>query len=166
MHKDTKRHLLEWAIYLVAVVTFSILFVTFVAQRTRVNGHSMEPTYQEGDQLIVNKISCRFSSPDRNDVIVFDKPDENRKLIKRVVAIPGDSVQIVDGALYVNNKRVNDPFSGMQKAGCAASEIMLDQDEYFVLGDNRGDSHDSRDFGPIKKRQIIGKAQFKIKFAM
>lgn len=143
------------------VIVLAVLFVVFVAQRTRVVGSSMEPTYHDGDQLIVNKILYRFSKPKRNDVIVFEMDDE-RHLIKRVKGLPGDTVQVKDGSIYINGKIQKEEFPQMDACGSAATPLTLGKDEYFVLGDNRNHSSDSREFGPVKKKQITGKAWIRI----
>lgn len=142
-----------------------ILITKFVANHTMVDGSSMEPALQNGDNLIVEKISYLAGDPDRFDIIVF-KQNENTCYIKRVVGLPGERIQIQNGKTYVNGKPIYDAFGDgdMDDGGIASKEITLGQDEYFVLGDNRDGSEDSRSekVGPVKAEQIEGRAWFRI----
>ena len=153
------KKVLKLILYIAGIILASYLIVTFVAQRTVVNGLSMNPTLEDRDQLIVNKIGYRFHEPEQFDIIVFP-PHEGEKMlyIKRIVALPGDTVQVADGKLFVNDKEIDEGFDKMQDAGLAADPVTLGEDEYFVLGDNRNDSTDSRFIGPIKRDAIVGKA--------
>ena len=146
---------------LICVWVGSFSIVAFSAQRTVVKGISMEPSYHEGDQLIVNKLSVKFIPIERNDVITVTR-DDGTKIIKRVVALPGETVQITNGLLYINGEAQVTKFENMNDPGCAKDPITLKSDEYFVLGDNRNNSADSRMHGPIRKDQIIGKVAFKM----
>lgn len=142
-----------------------ILITKFVANHTMVDGSSMEPALQNGDNLIVEKISYLAGDPERFDIIVF-KQNENTRYIKRVVGLPGERIQIQNGKTYVNGKPIYDAFGDgdMDDGGTASKEITLGQDEYFVLGDNRDGSEDSRNekVGPVKAEQIVGRAWFRI----
>lgn len=142
-----------------------ILITKFVANHTMVDGSSMEPALQNGDNLIVEKISYLAGDPERFDIIVF-KQNENTRYIKRVVGLPGERIQIQNGKTYVNGKPIYDAFGDgdMDDGGIASKEITLGQDEYFVLGDNRDGSEDSRNekVGPVKAEQIVGRAWFRI----
>lgn len=119
----------------------------------------MYPTYQNKERLYANRFEHK--KYERNDVVIFysDIAFLSKKFIKRIVAIPGDTVQIKDGYLYVNKQKINDNFPVIKDSGNAADEYTLQDNEYFVLGDNRNYSNDSRFFGPIKKSQIVGKAK-------
>lgn len=157
--------------YFVCVISVTLLFIKYVAQRTVVDGQSMEPTLQNEDNLVVDKISYRFSDPQRFDVIVFS-PYENAKkicFIKRIIGLPGETVQIdIEGNIYINGevlaegygKEVIQPYA----LGRAIDEIVLGEDEYFVMGDNRNDSTDSRSdlVGNVKKSQFVGRAWLRI----
>lgn len=162
-----KREILGTVVYLLVVAALTFLFVQFVGQRTHVNGSSMNPTLEDGDNLIVDKISYRFAHPKRFDIIVFPyRYQEKTYYIKRIMGMPGETVQIVDGMLYIDGEMLDETYGKevMQYAGIASEEITLGEDEYFVLGDNRNNSSDSRDpsVGIIHRDQMIGKAFIRI----
>ena len=124
----------------------------------------MQPTLSDGDNLIVDKLSYRFHDPDRFDIIVFPQED-GRYFIKRIIGLPGESVRIdEDGFIYINGEKLQESYGKevMRDPGLAKDGIQLGADEYFVLGDNRNNSEDSRyaDMGNVKKRNIIGKVWF------
>ncbi|MBO5160014.1 MAG: signal peptidase I [Lachnospiraceae bacterium] len=162
-----KREIISTVLYLLAVVALTFLFVQFVGQRTHVNGDSMNVTLEDGDNLIVDKLSYRFTDPERFDIIVFPyKYQEKTYYIKRIIGMPGETVQIIDGMVYIDGEMLDETYGKevMQYSGVASDPITLGEDEYFVLGDNRNNSSDSRDpsVGNIQKDQIIGKAFIRI----
>jgi len=166
--KSTKDTILGYVVWVGAVVLLAWFLVTFVAQRTDVNGTSMVPTLEDGDQLICDKISYRFRDPERFDIIIFPyQYQKNTYFIKRVIGLPGETVRIdYDGNIYINGEILNEKY-GLEKMaypGIAEQEITLGDDEYFVLGDNRNVSEDSRypDVGLIKRKDIIGRAWLRI----
>ena len=164
------RELLNTAIYLLCVLGAVWLVITFVGQRTEVEGASMENTLHNGDNLIVDKLSYRFHDPERFDIIVFPfQFQDNTYYIKRIIGLPGETVQIKDdGSIYINGEKLEENY-GMEvikpeTIGRAAEPIELGDDEYFVMGDNRNNSSDSRTdmVGNIKRENIIGKAWLRI----
>ena len=164
------RELLNTAIYLLCVLGAVWLVITFVGQRTEVEGASMENTLHNGDNLIVDKLSYRFHDPERFDIIVFPfQFQDNTYYIKRIIGLPGETVQIMDdGSIYINGEKLEENY-GMEvikpeTIGRAAEPIELWDDEYFVMGDNRNNSSDSRTdmVGNIKRENIIGKAWLRI----
>ena len=160
------RELLNTAIYLLCVLGAVWLVITFVGQRTEVEGASMENTLHNGDNLIVDKLSYRFHDPDRFDIIVFPQED-GRYFIKRIIGLPGENVRIdEDGFIYINGENLQESYGKevMRDPGLAKDGIQLGADEYFVLGDNRNDSMDSRmaEVGPIVGERIIGRAWLRI----
>ena len=164
------RELLNTAIYLLCVLGAVWLVITFVGQRTEVEGASMENTLHNGDNLIVDKLSYRFHDPERFDIIVFPfQFQDNTYYIKRIIGLPGETVQIMDdGSIYINGEKLEENY-GMEvikpeTIGRAAEPIELGDDEYFVMGDNRNNSSDSRTdmVGNIKRENIIGKAWLRL----
>lgn len=164
------RELLNTAIYLLCVLGVVWLVITFVGQRTEVEGASMENTLHNGDNLIVDKLSYRFHDPERFDIIVFPfQFQDNTYYIKRIIGLPGETVQIMDdGSIYINGEKLEENY-GMEvikpeTIGRAAEPIELGDDEYFVMGDNRNNSSDSRTdmVGNITRENIIGKAWLRI----
>ena len=164
------RELLNTAIYLLCVLGAVWLVITFVGQRTEVEGASMENTLHNGDNLIVDKLSYRFHDPERFDIIVFPfQFQDNTYYIKRIIGLPGETVQIMDdGSIYINGEKLEENY-GMEvikpeTIGRATEPIELGDDEYFVMGDNRNNSSDSRTdmVGNITRENIIGKAWLRI----
>lgn len=147
-------------------VSVFIAFVVVYAfgMSTGVVGVSMEPALSNGQQVLINRYAFLLSNPEENDVIVFlpNGNENSHYYIKRVVACPGDTVQIIDGRLYVNGELIEDEFDKMGDAGIAEHAFTLNSDEYFVLGDNRNNSEDSRsaNIGPVKTEDILGKVWF------
>lgn len=161
------KELVSTGVYLLVVVALTFLFVQYVGQRTHVNGDSMNNTLENGDNLIVDKISYRFKEPERFDIIVFPyQYQENTYYIKRIIGLPGETVQIEDGTIYVDGEVLEESYGKetMRSAGIASQPIELGEDEYFVLGDNRNNSSDSRDpsVGKIKGDDIVGRAFLRI----
>lgn len=160
--------LLGWLFYILIIIGLTYLIITYVGQRTRVSGSSMETTLSDGDNLIVDKLSYRFQDPKRFDIVVFPyKYEENTYYIKRIIGLPGDTVQVKDGYTYINGELLESDIYGaevMIEAGTASEPITLGEEEYFVLGDNRNHSLDSRDpsVGILKREDLIGRAWVRI----
>lgn len=161
------REILGFFLYVAVVIGITFFIITFVGQRTYVSGSSMENTLSDGDNLIVDKITYRFSDPKRYDIIVFPfRYAEKVYYIKRIIGLPGETVQIIDGDIYIDGEILNESYGRevMRNAGLAAEPIVLGEDEYFVLGDNRNDSTDSRDpsVGVLHRNELIGRAWVRI----
>ena len=162
------KEFLNTAIYLLCVLGAVWLVITFVGQRTEVEGASRENTLHNGDNLIVDKLSYRFHDPERFDIIVFPyQYKEDTYFIKRIIGMPGETVQITDkGEILINGEELVESYGRevIKDPGLASDPITLGEDEYFVMGDNRNYSKDSRfpDVGNIKRADIIGKAGLRI----
>lgn len=148
-----------------AAVFLAVVLVFSVGMRTNIIGVSMEPTLYNGQKILINRLLYILTPPKAGDVVVF-LPGGNQNAhyyVKRVVAVPGEKVQIVDGQLYVDGiPEESEVYDKMEEAGIAENEILLGEDEYFVLGDNRNISEDSRsaNIGVVKRDTIYGKAWF------
>lgn len=166
--KNILKEILSTSIYILCVLILTYLIIHFVGQRTEVIGSSMEPTLQSADNLIVEKITYRFRDPQRYDIIVFPyKYLKKTYYIKRIIGLPGEKVYIdSEGNIYINDELLEESYGKetILNAGLASTPITLGDDEYFVMGDNRNDSQDSRDpsVANIKRDDIIGRAWVRI----
>ncbi|EOS41050.1 signal peptidase I [Lachnospiraceae bacterium] len=165
--KSILRELGSWLLYLLFVLMFSYLIITYVGQRTRVDGQSMETTLYNNDNLLVDKLSYRFRDPKRFEIVVFPyQYRENTYYIKRIIGLPGETVQVIDGYVYIDGEQLDEHYGNelMENPGIAAEPLMLGEDQYFVLGDNRNHSSDSRDpsVGTIQRENLLGRAWIRI----
>lgn len=166
--QNAAKEILSFFLYLAIILGLTFFIVHFVGQRTVVQGHSMENTLQDKDNLLIDKLSYRFHDPERFDIIVFPyQYEENTFYIKRIIGLPGETVFIDDeGTIYIDGQELKEGYGleVMDYAGRAARPIELGSDEYFVLGDNRNGSEDSRfdDVAEIKRGMILGKALIRI----
>ncbi|MFD3261408.1 signal peptidase I [Paenibacillus lentus] len=157
-----------WDLGKTAAIAFLIMLLLnmFVFNLSMVKGESMQPTLEERERLFVDKIVYYFASPQSGEVVVLKDPstgpDKKHYLVKRVVAVPGDTIEVQNHVLYVNGEAQNEPYTDVQIEDRDFAEIQLGDDEYFVMGDNRhyGRSKDSRSFGSVHKKDIVGRAEF------
>ncbi len=160
-----------WSVFEVAetiVIAVAAVFVvrTFIAQPFLVSGSSMEPGFNNGNYLLVDELTYRLRNPERGEVVVFKYPkDPNSYFIKRIIGLPGETVKIEDGRVEVlsdgESQVLREPYI-LQKTNAAYFEKTLGPDEYFVMGDNRNFSFDSRSWGPLPKEDIVGVARFRL----
>ncbi len=152
----------SWSGDLVVSVLVSMFIILFLYQPVRVEGTSMLPQLEDQDRLFINKFAYRFEQIQRGDVVVFLYPgDHTKSYIKRVIALPGDSLRIDRGQVYVNNKALKEPYVPLKYEDDRSQPAMtVPPGEYFVMGDHRSISSDSRDFGPVGRSLIYGKAAF------
>lgn len=145
-------------IFQTAFISLAIfLFVyVFLIQPHRVKGESMSPNFEDGELLLTEKVTYRFDDMKRGDIVVFEAPIGRKvDFIKRIIGLPGETVSIKNGGVYINGEKLNENYINLQTQG--EEERNLGPDEYFVFGDNRGASSDSRVFGPIKRKVIRGR---------
>ncbi|MFN2116005.1 MAG: signal peptidase I [Anaerolineae bacterium] len=142
------------------VILTALIFlgIRLVVQNFRIEGRSMEPTLHSGQYLLVNKMSYRvLGDPSRGDIVVFEAWNQDKDFIKRIVGTPGDEIEIKDGCVHVNGDCLEESYLE-QPTTDAVGPIVLGPDEYYVLGDNRGNSSDSRNYGALPRGNIVGKA--------
>lgn len=164
------REMISTLLYLLIVLCITYVVIHYVGQRTEVWGASMESTLNDGDNLIVDKITYRFRDPQRFDIIVFPfQYEENTYYIKRIIGLPGETVQIgLDGTIYIDGEALEENYGREvikpENVGIAIEPVVLEEDEYFVMGDNRNNSSDSRTevVGNIHRDDIIGRAWMRI----
>lgn len=158
------REVFSWIFGILAAIFIAAVLNFFFGMTTNVVGVSMEPTLYNGQKIFINRFLYVLSTPKAGDVVVF-LPNGNENAhyyVKRVVAVPGDKILIKDGTLYVNGLESSWVTGRLADAGIAANEFVLDSGEYFCIGDNPGNSEDSRsaNIGPVEEKDIIGKAWF------
>jgi len=153
-------------IIIAAIVIFFLLQTT--VQKSSVNGYSMEPSLQDGQQLLVNKVVYHLREPERGEIIIFQppyQPEDAIPFIKRIIGLPGESVEITDGIVYIHKNGevfpLDEPYIKEPPSRDFRGDI-IHEDEYFVLGDNRNNSNDSRDGWTVPRQNIIGKAWLSI----
>lgn len=163
------KDIFEMMIGTFVVIFLAVALIYFVGMRTSVIGDSMEPALYNGQEILINRFLYKLSSPKRGDVVVF-LPNGNQNThyyVKRIIALPGETVQIMNGKVYIDGELLeeDESYDKIIDAGIAENEMTLENDEYFVLGDNRNSSEDSRsgNIGAIEKKNIIGKAWFHLK---
>lgn len=164
---DKVKDIIGMVVYFLIVVAVMVFVVKFIGQRTVVIGDSMQTTLSDGDNLITDKITYRFRDPKRFDIVVFPfKENTSKLLIKRIIGMPGETVQIKNGKVYINGYELQENYgiAVMNDAGIASEPILLGEDEYFVLGDNRNNSQDSRfsSVGNVSRSDLIGRAWVRI----
>lgn len=157
-----------WILQIAAVIFLAYFIINIVLEKTSMLGDSMEVTLSDGDVIIVNKFAYLLRPPKRGDVVVFKQSGNEHDYydIKRVVGLPGETVQIMDGAVYINGELMPEKINceKMLIPGLAKDRFTLEEEEYFVLGDNRNNSEDSRfaNIGTIVREEIVGKAWLRL----
>lgn len=154
--------IIKWAVAVAVAIVLGWLFTVFAFEKTNMVGSGMEPTLSDDDILLVNKVAYHFSDPERFDVIVFNKTGKEHSYYatRRIIGLPGETVSISEGKVYINGEPLKEMYAvdEMLTAGLAENPITLDEDEYFVLGDNRNDCEDSRysNFSNVVRNEIVG----------
>jgi signal peptidase I len=158
-----RRGLLYELIETIILIASIYALVDLASVRFYVDGPSMEPNFYTGQRVIVSRINYMVANPQRGEIIVFESPDRpgiDPPLIKRVIGLPGETVEIRSTQVYINGEPLNEPYINepCSESRCRDQQWTLAADEYFVMGDNRNRSRDSRSFGPIKHQHVIGEA--------
>lgn len=158
--------MVEWALVIIGAILVAFIVKTFFVQAFRIPSESMVPTLEKGDRVLVNKLSYQLHDVNRGDVVVFERPPnltaapgDPEDLIKRVIGLPGDTVQTKDGKVYVNGRELDEPY--LPKGTITDNidqPIDIPKGHIWVMGDNRGNSQDSRVFGPVAEDTIVGRA--------
>ena len=163
--KNRIRLVVGWIVDIAVVISIAWFAVFAMGTQIRVSGQSMEPVLSQNEKVLMNRLSYRVMRPKRYDIIVFEKETGNYN-IKRVIGLPGETVQVIDGYMYINGKKLDEHYGAevMEDPGIAAEPIKLGDDEYFVLGDNRNHSSDSRvaSVGVLTRDMLIGRAWVRI----
>ena len=161
------RNLVEWVGIVVGALIVALVVKTFLIQAFFIPSLSMYPTLDKGDRVLVNKLSYKLHDVHRGDLVVFERPPGQpastiKDLIKRVVGLPGESIEARSGVVYIDGKRISEPYlvDGVTTENLPRQKVP--QGEVFVMGDNRGDSADSRVFGPIDEDSIVGRAFIRV----
>jgi signal peptidase I len=160
--ETSKAVMRSWLRDMVVSVLVSAFIIFFLYQPVRVEGTSMLPRLEDQDRLFINKFAYRVGDIQRGDVVVFLYPhDHTKSYIKRVIALPGDKLRIEQGRVYVNGRQIAEPYVPDRFSDDRSeAQIVLPEHEYYVMGDHRSISSDSRDFGPVDRDLIYGKAAF------
>jgi len=158
-----KEELTAWLKTLMSAAVYAVLIVTFGFQVARVEGQSMAPTLEDQDRLIVNKLVYRIGDPRRGDIVMLYYPlNPDKSFVKRVIAEEGDTVRIVDGRVYVNDIPLKDDYVASEyRSHDDWGPQVIPEGYYFVMGDHRNNSSDSRHWGMVPKKYIIGKVQLR-----
>lgn len=168
MWERFKKHGISLLVEILIAILAAFLMTHFGLEKTTMMGDSMKTTLKDGDKILVNKMIYHISSPKRNDVIVFRQTGKEHDFynVKRIIGLPGETVLIQNGQVYINGDLLDEKITvdGMKNGGLANEELVLDDDEYFVLGDNRNNSEDSRfaNVGNIVKSDVVGKAWIRL----
>lgn len=169
--RNIMKEILGTMAYIAFVFLCVFLILHYVGQRTVVHGDSMDNTLRDGQNLIMDKISYRFHDPDRFDIVIFPGPEEYGEhpyYIKRVIGLPGETIQIKNGKVFIDEQELTEDIYGItdyiDEPGIAKEPILLGEDEYFCMGDNRPVSYDSRyeEVGIVDRSEIIGKVWIRI----
>lgn len=153
----------EWTLTLGAAILISFLIQNYAFAQVQVEQHSMDTTLSEGQRLVENRLVYRFAEPERGDIVIVNGPETDRRLVKRIVALPGETVDIREGAVWINGQRLEEAYTkGKTFPGSVKMPLTVPEGSYFVLGDNRENSMDSRHLGTVAASSVEGKAVMRL----
>ncbi|MCP5048924.1 MAG: signal peptidase I [bacterium] len=161
-----KRYLKYIILDILIAAVISVLLITYVASAYKIEGNSMQTVLQDQERIIITKLGIKNGSLKRGDIVVLYKPDEPKKsIIKRIIGLPEEIIEIRGGDVYINNKMLDEPYLNIKRnlmyTSINAKPLLIQPGHYFVMGDNRPVSHDSRIFGPVPEKYIYGKTLFR-----
>jgi signal peptidase I len=161
-----KKYFKYVALNVLIAATVSILLINYVASAYKIKGHSMRSVLKDQERVIISKLGIRNGNIKRFDIVVLNKPNEpGKSVVKRVIGLPGEIIEIKEGDVYINYKKLEQPFLSEKEShsfqGDNMKPLLIREDHYFVLGDNRAVSHDSRSFGTVPEKYIYGKTIFR-----
>lgn len=162
MNQAWKKEMVEWLKTIIFALLIAFLVRNYLFQPYRVQMGSMQPTLHNNDLIMVNKIVYRINPPKRGDIVVFNPPGNTSNIhyIKRVIGLPGESIEVKNGKVFINQTELIEPYLSQIDTPGMVGPVVLGENEFFVLGDHRNNSMDSRDFGAITKDHIHGKTMF------
>ncbi|MFB9324554.1 signal peptidase I [Paenibacillus aurantiacus] len=161
--KSVAREIRDWTITLSIAIVGSLLIQNYAIAQTEVVNVSMQGTLYEGQRLIEDKVSYRLDAPERGDIVIINGPEYELRLVKRLIGLPGDVIDIREGQLYINGEPQEEKYvKGSTYAGSLSMPYTVPEGHVFVMGDNREHSTDSRDLGPIALSSLEGKAIFRL----
>jgi signal peptidase I len=161
--RSTRRSIIEWVAVVGGALLVALIIRAFFLAAFYIPSESMSPTLEKGDRVLVNKLSYKLHDVNRGDIVVFERPPNEpdngiKDLIKRVVALPGETVEVRDCKVLINGQALVEPYVKQWSRTCTSPPVTVGQNQVFVMGDNRDDSQDSRFFGPISQHLIVGRA--------
>ena len=163
--KEVRKEAMAYFKIIISAVAIAVVLVLFIIMNAKVPSGSMKDTINEGDRIVGLRLAYAFSSPKRGDIIIFKYPDnESTKYVKRVIGLPGDTVSFKDGDVYINGEKLNEPYLKTQHSTYTSVEsYTVPEGSYFMLGDNRENSKDSRFWNNtyVKKQKILAKVMFR-----
>lgn len=157
------RELRDWTLTLGTAVLLSFLIQNYAFAQVKVEQHSMDNTLGEGQRLVENRLVYRFADPARGDIVILNGPESDKRLVKRIIGLPGETVDIMEGFVWINGERLEEPYTkGTTLAGSVKLPLVVPENAYFVLGDNREYSQDSRQLGTFQLDSLEGKAVMRL----
>lgn len=153
----TRKEILDWIFSICVAIILSLLVRQYLFQPCQVKMSSMFPTLKENQMILVNKVEYKFHLPKRGDIVVFHSPFAKESYVKRVIGLPGEELEIRNGIVFINGEKVEERYLQAETKGYFGP-VQIAYGEIFVMGDNRSNSMDSREFGPILLNSVIGKA--------